>query len=134
MMPFAGSETPVVDPSIDVEEALTKDLPASGEPAAAPAPALEADAPASDDSADAPAPDLAAEAPVSGEDSLTSDLAEPQQLTFGTSAESADAGNGEADDSAISLPLWQLQIVTGALLALLLAATLGLMMRRRRAL
>ena len=119
MMPFAGSETPVVEPSIDVEEALTKDIAASDEPAAAPAPAL------------------AAEAPVSGDDSLASDAIEPQQLTFGTSAEDTDAGDGIdgiEDDTAIELPLWQLQIAAGALLALVLAATLGLMMRRRRAL
>ena len=115
LMPFAGSETPVADPSVDVEKALTKDIPASDEPVAAPTPAL------------------AAEAPVSGDDSLASDVAEPQQLTFGTSAEDIAAGDGEEDDTAISLPLWQLQIVAGALLALVLAATLGLMLRRRRA-
>ena len=116
LMPFAGSETPVVDSSIDVEKALTKEIRASDEPAAA------------------PASDLAAEAPVSGDDSLASDAAAPQQLTFGTSAEDAAAGDGDEDDTAISLPLRQLQIAAGALLALLLAATLGLMMRRRRAL
>jgi hypothetical protein len=122
LMPFAGSETAVVDESIDVEEALAKDIAASDDEAAA-----------------APAPALAAKAPVSGDDSLVSDDAEPQQLTFGTTADDlaavdGDASGNGAEDDAIALPLWQLQIAAGALLALLLAATLGLMMRRRHAL
>jgi anti-sigma factor RsiW len=118
-----AAESAVVDESIDVEEALAKDIPVSD-----------------DESAAAPAPALTAEAPVSSDDSLASDDAEPQQLTFGTTDDDLAAGDGEAsgngaeDDTAISLPLWQLQIATGALLALVLAATIGLMMRRRRAL
>jgi hypothetical protein len=116
LMPFAGSETPVIDTSIDVAEELAKGISAS------------------DEAEDVPAPALAAEAPASDDDTLVSDAAEPQQLTFGTSVETADAGDGDEDDTAISLPLRQLQIAAGALLALLLAATLALMMRRRRAL
>ena len=137
MMPFAGSETPVVDPSIDVEKALRKAGPESDEPADAPAPALAAEAPVSDGPTDAPAPALAsaADAPVSGDDSPAADTAGPPQVAAPTLGESAAGGeDGEADDDAIELPLRQLEVATGALLGLLLAATLVLAVRRRRAL
>ena len=118
LMPYAGSETAAVDTSIDVAKELRKAGPASDEPASAPAPAL------------------AAEAPVAGDDSQASDDAEPPELVLPTLAESAnEAGDGEVDgDDAIELPLRQFQIAAGALLVLLLAATLVLTMRRRRAL
>jgi len=117
LMPYAGSEAPVVDPSIDVEKALSK----------ASIDSLEI----SDTSADTSA---AVVASSDGDDVPASeDAIEPQQLDLPPTAEIATVAEvADEDSTAITLPLRQLQIAAGAMLAAFVAATLGMLVRRRR--
>jgi hypothetical protein len=119
LMPYAGSETAEVDSTIDVEKALSKSNIESLE--------------TSDTSADTPA---AAVTSSDGDDVPASDdAAVPQQLEYGTAAQiETIAEIGDEDDTAIELPLRQLQIAAGAMLAAFVAATLGMLVRRRRTL
>jgi hypothetical protein len=117
LMPYAGSETPVVDPSIDVEKVLSKSSIDSLE--------------TTDTSADT---SVAKVASSDGDDVLASDDAvEPRQLHFAPTAEIATVAEvGDEDSTAITLPLRQLQIAAGAMLAVFVAVTFGMLVRRRR--
>ena len=119
LMPYAGSETPVVDPSIDVKKVLSESSIESLE--------------TTDTSVDAPAAEVAFS---DGNDvSASDDAAEPQQLEFASDAGiAAIAEISDEDSTAIALPLRQLQIAAGAMLAVIVAATLGILLRSRRTL
>ena len=117
LMPYAGSETSVVDLSIDVKKVLSES-------------SIEL-LKTSDTSVDPPAPEVASS---DGDDvSAPDDAAAPQQLEFASDAGIAVIAEvSDEDSTSIAMPLRQLQIAAGAMLAVIVAATLGILLRRRR--